>query len=231
MGDFFSKNKVFIIVVVVTIVLILGGVFLMTRGNSGSSVSTNKVNASLLIPQNAIETSGIANGNYLAATNSATLTLVEFGDYECPACGEYNPIVKQVLTNYSGKINYVFRNYPLAQHANAQISSDAVEAAGLQGKYWQMHDRAYETQNDWSNLSDPTNVFIGYANDLGLDIAKFSADLSSPTVKDKVQNDLNDGNTIGINETPTFYLNGKKLTLTGSYDQFKSLIDSALVGK
>jgi protein-disulfide isomerase len=211
-------------------IFLFGGIFLLSGKNTTNGPS-NKVNASLLIPQNAIETSGFVNGNYLAATNSATLTLVEFGDYECPACGEYNPIVKQVLTNYSGKINYVFRNYPLPQHANAPISSYAVEAAGLQGKYWQMHDKVYDTQNDWVNLPDPTNIFVGYANDLGLNINQFTKDLNSSTVKNKVQNDMNDGNTVGITETPTFFLNGIKMTLTGSYDQFKSLIDSSLISK
>jgi protein-disulfide isomerase len=230
MKDFFSKNKVFIIVVIITVILILGGVLIFS-GKSSTNIPIGKVSASLLIPQGAIETSGIVNGSYLPASSSATVTLVEFGDYECPACGEYNPIVKQALTDYVGKITYIFRNYPLAQHANAQISSDAVEAAGLQGKYWQMHDKVYDTQNDWINLSDPTSIFAGYAKDLGLNVDQFTKDLSSSTIKNIVQNDLNDGNTIGITETPTFYLNGQKMTLTGTYDQFKSLIDSALAGK
>jgi len=230
MKDFISKNKVFIIVVAVTVILILGGVFLFS-GKNTSNVSTGKVNSSLLVPQGAIETSGIVNGNYLPASPSATSTLVEFGDYECPACGEYNPIVKQTLTDFAGKIVYVFRNYPLPQHANAQISSDAVEAAGLQGKYWQMHDKVYDTQNNWANLGDPTSVFVGYAKDLGLNVDQFTKDMSSSIVKNKVQNDTNDGNTIGITETPTFYLNGQKMTLTGTYDQFKSLIDLVLAGK
>lgn len=230
MREFFSKNKVFIIVVAATVILIFAGVFLFS-GKSTTSVSTSKVNASLLIPQGAIETSGIVNGNYLPASPSATVTLVEFGDYECPACGTYNPIVKQALTDFAGKITYVFRNYPLPQHANAQISSDAVEAAGLQGKYWQMHDEVYDTQNNWSSLADPTSVFVGYAKDLGLDTNQFTKDLTSSEVKDKVQNDTNDGNTVGITETPTFYLNGEKITLTGSYDQFKSLINSTPASK
>jgi protein-disulfide isomerase len=230
MKEFLSKNKVFVIVVAVTVILILGGVTLFS-GKSSTNVSTSKVSTSLLIPQGAIETSGIVNGNYLPASPSATFTLVEFGDYECPACGAYNPFVKQALTDFAGKIVYVFRNYPLPQHANAQISSDAVEAAGLQGKYWQMHDEVYDTQNNWANLSDPTSIFVGYAKDMGLDTNQFTKDLSSSAVKNKVQNDTNDGNTIGITETPTFYLNGQKMSLTGTYDQFKRLIDSALAGK
>jgi protein-disulfide isomerase len=94
-----------------------------------------------------------------------------------------------------------------------------------------MHDKVYETQNDWSSLSDPTSVFVGYAKDLGLNTDQFTKDINSSTVKNKVQNDLNDGNTVGITETPTFYLNGSKVTLAGTYDQFKSLIDAALASK
>ncbi len=209
-----------------TLVIFVGGIFLFSRGNT--NVSTKVVNSSLLIPQNAIVTSGFVNGNYLPASTSATATLVEFGDYECPACSVYSPFVKQLLTDFAGKINYVFRNFPLAQHKNAPVSSSAVEAAGLQGKFWQMHEKVYATQGDWSNLDDPTSVFVGYAKDLNMDLNKFSADMNSSVVKDKIQNDVNDGTTIGINETPTFYLNGQKITPAGSYDQLKSLVQSVL---
>lgn len=230
MKNFFTGNKVFIIVILTTVILLVGGVFLFTK-NGGDYVQTAKtVNMSLLVPQNAIITSGFVNGSYLPATTSASLTFVEFGDYECPACGIYSPFVKQLLTDFAGKINYVFRNYPLPQHKNGPISSYAVEAAGLQGKYWEMHEKVYATQADWSNLGDPTIVFVGYAKDFGLDINKFSTDLNSSTVKDKVKNDLNDGNTIGLTETPTFYLNGKKLILGGSYEQLKKAVESALIG-
>jgi protein-disulfide isomerase len=227
MKEFFQKNKTFIIFGFITLVIFVGGIFLFTKGGN-TNVSTKVVNSSLLIPQNAVGTSGFVNGNYLPASTSATVTLVEFGDYECPACGVYSPLVKQLLTEFTGKINYVFRNYPLPQHKNAPITSYAVEAAGLQGKYWEMHEKIYASQADWSNLSDPKDLLIGYAKDFGLDVVKFASDLSSQTVKDKVQNDTNDGNTIGITETPTFYLNGQKITLGGSYDQLKSAVDAVL---
>jgi len=227
MKDFFARNKGFIAVIIGTLILILGGVFLFSKGGS-PGISGNKVSSSLLVPSNAIETSGFANGSYMPASSSATATLVEFGDYECPACAVYSPLVKQLLTDFAGKIGFVFRNYPLPQHANALISSYAVEAAGLQGKYWQMHDKIYETQNDWVNLSDPKDIFIGYAKDLGLNVDQFISDLSSSGIKDKVQNDLSDVNAIGINETPTFYLNGKKITLTENYNELKSLVQSAV---
>ncbi|MGA2910697.1 MAG: thioredoxin domain-containing protein [Candidatus Microgenomates bacterium] len=229
--DFLKRNKVFIIVVLATLVLLIGGIYLFSRGSGNSTTLSSTVSSSLLIPQNDYETSGIVNGNYLLATPSASVTLVEFGDYECPACGEYHPMVKQLLTDFAGKVIFVFRNFPLSQHLNAPISAYAAEAAGLQGKFWQMHDKLYETQNDWSGSTDARSIFIGYAKDLGLDVTKFTADIDSSAVKNKVQSDMNDGNTIGINETPTFFLNGSELNLTGSSNELETDVQKVLNGK
>lgn len=229
--EFFKRNKLFIGIVVVTLVLITGGVVLFSGRGATPQVSQNSVSGSLLIPQGDYETSGITNGNYLQASTSAKVTVVEFGDYECPACGAYHPFVKQLLTDFAGKLNYVFRNYPLSQHLNAPIASQAVEAAGLQGKFWQMHDKIFETQNDWANLSDPSPLFIGYAKDLGLNVNQFTSDLNSQKVKDKISSDTNDGNTVGITETPTLYLNAEKITLNGSYNQLKNLVQASLSSK
>lgn len=227
MKDFFVRNKVFIIVILATAALLFGGIFLFSKSGGSTNLSGTTVNASLLVPKNDYITSGFVNGNYLPQSSSASATLVEFGDYECPACGVYSPFVQQLLTDFAGKFNYVFRNYPLPQHTNAPVSSYAVEAAGLQGKFWQMHEKVYSGQNDWANLTDPTPVFMGYATSLNLDITQFTADMNSQAVKDKVQNDLNDGNTIGIDQTPTFYLNGQKINLTGTYNQLMTLIQAA----
>lgn len=222
MGDFFKRNKAFILVLLGTFILLFGGILLFTK--NGSSVATKTVDPALLVPQASYQTSGFVNGTYLPANLSAKVTLVEFGDYECPACGVYNPFIKQLLTEFAGQMNYVFRNYPLPQHKNAPISSYTVEAAGLQGKYWEMHDKVFSTQSDWANLSDPTGIFVGFAKELGLNTDKFTSDLSSSEVSNKVKNDTNDGNSVGLSETPTFYINGQMVVLTGSFDQLKSLI-------
>jgi len=225
------KDKGLIIGIVVTVILIGAGVLFMSNGSSGSSSTTSgsKVSENILIPKADYETSGIENGNYLPATSSAKVTLVEFGDYECPACGDYHPFVNQLLTDFAGKINFVFRNFPLSQHPNAQISSQAAEAAGLQGKFWQMNDKLYTSQNDWVRSTEPESVFVGYAQALGLDVTKFKTDISSSAVTSKVQSDLNDGNLVNINETPTFYINGAIVqNLPGTYKDFKSLVSTAL---
>ena len=220
------KDKGLIIGIVATIVLIVGGVLLMSRGTTSNKKA---ISSEILIPANEYVTGGIESGNYLPANPSTKVTLVEFGDYQCPACIEYHPLVKQILSEFSGQVNYVFRNFPLSQHVNAPISAYAVEAAGLQGKYWQMHDKIYESTGEWVASSDPKNVFIGYAGNLGLDVDKFKTDIDSDTVKNKVQSDMNDGNLVKLDATPTFYLNGVKVKgLTGSYAGLKSVISAEL---
>ena len=223
MIDFFKRNKVFIIVTLATVILLVGGVLLMTREKP-----TSTINSTILVPEGSIGTSGFVDGKYLPASSSATVTLVEFGDYECPACALYSPFIKQLLTDFAGKVTFVFRNYPLSYHTNALSSSYAVEAAGLQGKYWEMHEKMYATQNDWSVLDNATDVFLGYAKEMELDIEKFKSDMASDIVINKVKKDTNDGNTVRLTETPTYYLNGKKISISGSYDQLKNLVQEEL---
>lgn len=223
------KDKGLIIGIVATVILIGAGVFLMSKGGSSSSPSASKVSINILVPKDANVTGGISVGSYLPASSSAKVTLVEFGDYQCPACIEYHPIIKQILADFSGKVNYVFRNYPLSQHANAPISAYAVESAGLQGKYWQMYDKVYESTAQWVTSTDAKSILIGYAVELGLDVEKFKADIDSNAVKAKIQSDMNDGNLVNLNATPTFYLNGLKIdNLKGDYQDFKNLINTEL---
>ena len=228
MRDFFQRNKAFILISLVTVAVIVSGIFLM-GGKGGSAGSTTKaIDSSILAPEGVLKTSGFENGVYLPASPSATVTLVEFGDFQCPACGVYAPFVKDVLTEFSGKVTYVFRNYPLPQHKNAPISSYAVEAAGMQGKYWDMQEKVYASQNDWSLMEDPSGVFIKFAEELGLNIDQFKSDMASQEVKDIVTRDTASGNVVKISETPTFYINGKKVTLSGDPNQLKNLIQAEL---
>jgi protein-disulfide isomerase len=226
MVNFWKRNRGFIIGVIATCALIIGGIMLFS-GNSDNS-KTSVQNSSILISDHSYITSGVINGEYLPASPSATVTLVEFGDYVCPACAAYEPYVKQILTDLPGKVNFVFRNYPLSYHTNAPLASYAVEAAGIQGKYWQMHEKVFTTKDTWSNLSDPTNTFVGFATDLGLNIDKFKSDISSQTVKDIVSQDRSDGDKTGLSETPTFYLNGVKVNLTGNFSDLENIVKRSL---
>lgn len=228
MKDFFQRNKVFIIITFITCALIAGGTFLMS-GNGNSDKNKEIVLSTTLVPEDAFKTSGFVDGNYVAASASATVTLVEFGDYVCPACGVYAPYIKQLLTDYPGKITYVFRNYPLSYHSNATEASYAALAAGLQGKYWEMHEKIYETQSNWSEISDPKSVFSEYVKELNLDVNQFLIDIDSQSVKDIVVRDTNDGNTVKLKETPTFYINGEKVTNLSGPEDLQNLLKSKIV--
>lgn len=223
------KDKGLIIGILVTTVLIIGGVFYFTKDGSSSQSSSTPISKNILVPDNQYITSGYANEKYLPASESAKVTLVEFGDYECPACGVYHPFIKQLLTEFSGKVNFVFRNFPLTQHSNAQISSQAVEAAALQNKYWEMHDKVYETQASWSSSTNAKDIFIGYATELGMDVNKYKTDMDSDTVKNKIKGDVTDGGLVNLNATPTYYVNGVKIeTIPNNYSSFKSIIEAEL---
>lgn len=216
MKDFVQRNLAFLGIAIGTIVLIVGGVFVFAKNNSGST-DTKKISSDILVPVGVNQT----NPN-------ALVTLVEFGDYQCPACGVYHPLVKRLLSEFPGKINFVFRNFPLSQHINANITSYAAEAAGLQGKFWQMHDKIYESQNIWSNSDNAKDILINFAKDLDLNIDQFKTDVDSDKVKEKIKKDVNDGNLTALNATPTFYLNGYKLKNPAGYDEFKRLVQDAI---
>jgi protein-disulfide isomerase len=155
--------------------------------------------------------------------------LVEFGDYQCPACGAAYPNVQKLLQDYNGKITFYFRNFPLDSiHKNARIGAEAAEAAGAQGKYFEMHDKLYESQKDWSEDADPTDKLVGYAKDLGLDTDKFKNALADEQYKSVIDQDVADGTALNINATPTFFINGTQVTGGFDYDSLKKAVDAAL---
>lgn len=226
MKDFLSRNKVFLIVSLATVLIVGGGIFLMSKPTKQTTQPT-VVDSSILVPQDSYKTSGFMDGQYLPASESAKVTLIEFGDYVCPACGQYSPYVKKILTDYAGKVNYVFRNYPLSYHTNAPLASYAALSAGLQGKYWEMHDKLYTEQAQWSEAGDARSIFISYADELGLNKDQFIADIDSQKVKDFVTRDKKDGDTVGLKATPTFFLNGRELSL-GTFDELETNVTEAV---
>ena len=227
MKDFISRNLIFISVTLVTLVVIIGGVFLFSKGG-GSSTSTKTVPDTLLIPTDPYITGGISNGKFLPQSKDAKVTIVEFGDYQCPACSAYSPLVDKILTEFSGKVNLTFRNFPLPQHTNATITSYAAEAAGLQGKFWDMHVKLYDSQEEWSDSSVAKDIVIRYATEMALDVNKFKADIDSSKVKERVTKDIADANLIGINSTPTFFINGQKIDNPRDYEEFKKIVSDAI---
>jgi protein-disulfide isomerase len=227
MKNFLNNNKIFIAVVLGTILLLVGGVFLFSK-NSTSQSSGPKIASNLLEPAGGQKTGGKVNGEYIAASKTATVSLTEFGDYQCPACSAYSTLVTQVITDFAGKLSYSFKNFPLSQHTNAPISSYAAEAAGLQGKYWEMHELLYKNQQSWDDSTDAKSIFMTYAKDLGLNVDQFGKDIDSSKVKGFVQTDLADGRTINIDSTPTFFVNGVKIASPQSLEDFKKTIQAAI---
>lgn len=188
-----------------------------------------------VLPQGGFEATTVAaitSTDWVTGNKSAKVSVIEYGDFQCPACGAYEPIMQQMEKDYASNVQFVFRNYPLPQHQNGMITSQAAEAAGLQGKYWEMHDLIYQKQAEWSDASADTIVskyLDAYAKSLGLDLTKFNADINSPAVKQKIQNDMAIANAAKVNHTPTFFVDLKQIPNPQSAAAFKAVIDAALV--
>jgi protein-disulfide isomerase len=200
--------KVISIIGVITMVVLLLGIWFLAQTS---------------LPKAADQTLLIRSDSNKITSPQASINIVEFGDYECPACKMAQPIVKKVLEEYSGKVNLVFRHFPLPQHASAVPAAITAEAAGEQGKYFDMHNLLYENQDEWSESDNPNQAFISYARKLNLDIDKFEESIKKANTK-KIYADQSDGEKLGINSTPTFYVNGTKLK-DFSYQTFKKAID------
>lgn len=152
---------------------------------------------------------------------TAVVTVEEFADFECPTCASVHGLMKQINSLYSNRIRFVFRNFPLTQiHANASSAAAAAEAAGLQGKYWDMQNLIFVNQNEWRGKPNAPQLFEKYAQSIGLDIEKFKTDIGSIPVRSRINNDVQRAQALGVNSTPTIFINGKpvpfqQMTLQG----------------
>lgn len=168
--------------------------------------------------------------NHVEGENKAGVTLVEFGDFQCPACKQYFPVVEQVVEKHKANIQFQFRHFPLTKiHRHAFEGSRAAEAASKQGKFWEMYRILYQDQDSWSTQTDPLPTLIGYASQLGLNTEQFKTDYASSAVNDIINGDLAEANKVGADSTPTFVLNGKKLDKNPeSAEAFDKLITDAI---
>jgi protein-disulfide isomerase len=201
----------------------IAGIFVVAVGLififSGSSASINPP----------LELNKVNPLDHVEGNASSSVVIIEYGDFQCPACRSYYPIVKQMAQEFSSQAAFVFRHYPLTSiHLNAEFGARAAEAAARQGKFWEMHNLLYEKQDEWSTKADFMPLFDSYAELVGIDKAKFDADFNSKEVKDFVRAERNYGNSIGIQGTPTFYINGKKIENPTSAEAFRLLINQAL---
>lgn len=183
---------------------------------------------------------GAQPSNHIKGKADAKVTLEEYGDYQCPVCGAYYPVVTQVIEKYQDKIKFQFRNLPLSQaHQHAFAAARAAEAASEQGKFWEMYDALFTNQQAWSTAGSVNTFFEQYANQIGLDVNKYKTDFASDKVNRTVNADVTAFKKKGDPmATPTFYLNGKKLELKSlsteqgpSLEKFSAAIDAELKAK
>ena len=155
----------------------------------------------------------VGSGDHVQGASTATIELVEYGDYQCPHCGRAYPIIKAVQKVMGDEMKFVFRNFPLQEvHPNALNAAVAAEAAGAQGQFWEMHDIIYENQ---SHLDDAS--LIRFAQKIGVDVEKFETDFEKPEFLEKVESDFESGVRSGVNGTPGFFINGQKYN--GSWEK------------
>ena len=155
----------------------------------------------------------VSDHDHAQGPADAKLTLVEYGDYECPHCGRAYPIVKAVQKRLGSRLRFVFRNFPLNNaHPHAQAAAEAAEAAGAQGRFWEMHDVIFENQDALE-----TDDLRRYAEELGLDVDRFASELDREVYRDRVRRDFTSGVRSGVNGTPTFFINGARFD--GSWDE------------
>ncbi|MFC6020222.1 DsbA family protein [Plantactinospora solaniradicis] len=169
------------------------------------------------------------NSHRLSTAADGKVTVVEFLDFECEACGAAYPGVERLRAEYRDRITYVVRYFPIASHPNAFNAAHAAEAAARQGKFEQMYVKLFDNQTAWShNEQSQVDTFVGYAGELGLDVAKFRADIASPEVDARVRSDAEDGQRLGVRGTPTFFVNGARYEQDPTYEALRKTIDDAL---
>lgn len=206
--------------IILTVVVIgMAGLFVVTKKSSAPEATTNT------------DAKVVTASDHVRGDRNAPVTVIEYGDFQCPACGAFYPIVKTLEANYAGKVRFVFRHFPLIQiHPNALAAARAAEAAGMQGKFFEMHDKLYETQSVWGeSTTNQQALFEGYAQELGLNMAQFKVDYVSDKVATIINNDQASGQkAFNIDSTPTFILNGVKIKNPQGVDEFSKLLDAEI---
>lgn len=172
----------------------------------------------------------VTEDDWTQGNPDAAITLVEYADFECPACAAYHSVVKEVVDKYQDDIQYVYRHFPLVSiHKNAEPAARAAEAAGAQDAFWGMQDKLFENQGEWAREGNPKELFLKYANELDLDAEEFAADYASDSIKEKVRASLREANTLKLSGTPTFILDNRILkNAPSTVEGFSKIIENRL---
>lgn len=171
---------------------------------------------------------GVVVTAHIKGNPDATVTLLEYSDFQCPACSQFQPVVAEILAAYGDQIRFEYKHFPLSQlHPLAESAARAAEAAGQQGKFFEFHDKLFENQKTWSASPNPAGFFAQYAEELGLDMDVFTKQQRSTILRDKVKSEFEEARGLGLTGTPSFFLNGQRMQIE-TYEDFKMQIEVAL---
>lgn len=208
--------------VIAAIVIIFVGVFALTGDKKNENNGGGNTNAA---------------SNHVLGKSTTGVKLVQFGDFQCSACLGYFPTIKKVVESYGDQISFQYVNFPLTSiHQNAFASARAAEAAGKQGKFWEMHDLLYQNNDPsartgWVASSSPTTFFNQFATQLSLNLDQFKKDYASQAINSIVNADLAKGNKLDVQGTPAFFIDGKAVNIKNTEDDFKKVLDAEIKKK
>lgn len=229
-----KSNAPIIIIGVVLIAVVLIGWYLISGSKPAAGTNNAKPNAAnpTRSPVNAANAPlGATPTLYASGNQNASVVVEEFADFQCAACAGANPVMNEIKSMYGSRIKFVFRNYPLAipQHDKAYDAAVAVEAAGMQNKFWEFQSQLFNNQKEWSTNSNYKQMWSDYAKNLGMNVEKFTADMAGLATKGRVDADMARGRGLGVSSTPSVFINGvlvdfNNMTVSG----LKSAIDAEL---
>jgi protein-disulfide isomerase len=206
------------LIILLVLGVAIGSALYLTRVTPGSPAASNPAPAASQSSANAQQRPAALKGvpgaepAHTLGPANAPVQLEEFGDFQCPPCGMFHPILEQMREEFGDKLRITFREFPLVPaHQHAIAAASAAEAAALQGKFWQMHDLLYEHQADWKDKTDVGPIFDGYAKQIGLDIERWKKDAGSEQVAQRIFLDGKRGHSMGVRGTPTVFINGREV--------------------
>lgn len=171
----------------------------------------------------------VTSTDHVEGNRYSKISVVEYSDFECPACRNYYLVFKQLAVEYGDRVAFVYRSFPLTEiHQNAEIAAEAAEAADKQGKFWEMHNLLFEKQDEWASSVNPETLFESYATLLGLSVPQFKTDIASKEIADLVNSERAQAISLQLQGTPSFFVNGKQIQNPASVDAFKTIINDVL---
>ena len=213
--------------------LIIVAVVAIATLGSGAMLYRAKLPHPLTIPEDkSVSREGDAESKHVRGNANAQVTLEEFGDFQCPPCGSISDFLDELVKEYDPHLRIVFRNLPLEMHQHAREAALAAEAAGLQGRFWEMHDVLYREQATWSKADNPRELFDSYAGMIGLNVDQFKKEMEGEKARARVDSDQERANSLGVQMTPTVFINDHQMSPNDKTPEgLRAAIDAALKEK